>query len=86
MTTRQNLQAPLLKALRQTECEVSIYLVNGIRMTGVIVEVDNYVVLLKNARSQSMVYKHAISTIVPTRPISLQRAENNDCSSVEVEN
>lgn len=85
VNTRQNLQEPLLKALCQTECEVSIYLVNGIRMTGVIVEVDNYVVLLKSARNQSMVYKHAISTIVPTRPISLQRSANNSSNSVEIE-
>ena len=69
----QQLQDPFLNALRQEQVQVSVYLVNGIKLQGVIESFDPYVVLLKNAITQ-MVYKHAISTVVPARPISVQRA------------
>jgi len=55
--------------LRKEKIPVSIYLVNGIKLQGVIESFDQFVVLLKNTVSQ-MVYKHAISTIVPARNVS----------------
>jgi host factor-I protein len=73
MSKGQQLQDPFLNALRQEQVQVSVYLVNGIKLQGVIESFDPYVVLLKNAITQ-MVYKHAISTVVPARPISVQRA------------
>lgn len=73
MSKGQQLQDPFLSALRQEQVQVSVYLVNGIKLQGVIESFDPYVVLLKNAVTQ-MVYKHAISTVVPARPISVQRA------------
>jgi host factor-I protein len=73
MSKGQQLQDPFLNALRQEQVQVSVYLVNGIKLQGYIESFDPYVVLLKNAVTQ-MVYKHAISTIVPARPISVQRA------------
>ncbi|MCC1496981.1 RNA chaperone Hfq [Alcanivorax sp. 1008] len=60
------LQDPFLNALRKERIPVSIFLVNGIKLQGQIESFDQYVVLLKNAVSQ-MVYKHAISTVVPAR-------------------
>src|SRR5260364_381288 len=60
------LQDPFLNALRKEHVPVSIYLVNGIKLQGNIYSFDQYVVLLKNTVTQ-MVYKHAISTIVPSR-------------------
>lgn len=66
----QLLQDPFLNALRKEHVPVSIYLVNGIKLQGHIESFDQYVVLLKNTVTQ-MVYKHAISTIVPARPVSL---------------
>ena len=69
----QQLQDPFLNALRQEQVQVSVYLVNGIKLQGIIESFDPYVVLLKNAITQ-MVYKHASSTVVPARPISVQRA------------
>jgi len=66
----QMLQDPFLNALRKEHVPVSIYLVNGIKLQGLIESFDQYVVLLKNTVTQ-MVYKHAISTVVPARPVSL---------------
>lgn len=69
----QTLQDPFLNALRKERVPVSIYLVNGIKLQGHIESFDQFVVLLKNTVSQ-MVYKHAISTIVPTRNVKLTHA------------
>src|SRR5215468_304532 len=66
----QMLQDPFLNTLRKEHVPVSIYLVNGIKLQGQIESFDQYVVLLKNTVTQ-MVYKHAISTVVPARPVSV---------------
>jgi host factor-I protein len=70
MAKGQTLQEPFLNALRRERVPVSIYLVNGIKLQGQIDSFDQFVVLLRNSVSQ-MVYKHAISTIVPARPIKI---------------
>ena len=67
----QLLQDPFLNALRKEHVPVSIYLVNGIKLQGQIESFDQYVVLLRNTVTQ-MVYKHAISTVVPSRAVNLQ--------------
>ena len=64
MAKGQSLQDPFLNALRRERVPVSIYLVNGIKLQGQIESFDQFVILLKNTVSQ-MVYKHAISTVVP---------------------
>lgn len=69
MAKGQSLQDPFLNALRRERVPVSIYLVNGIKLQGQIESFDQFVFLLKNTVSQ-MVYKHAISTVVPSRPVS----------------
>ncbi len=66
----QLLQDPFLNALRREHVQVNIYLINGIKLQGQVEAFDQYVVLLRNTVTQ-MVYKHAISTIVPTRPVNL---------------
>lgn len=68
MAKGQSLQDPFLNALRRERVPVSIYLVNGIKLQGQIESFDQFVILLKNTVSQ-MVYKHAISTVVPARPV-----------------
>ena len=70
----QLLQDPVLNALRKEHVPVSIYLVNGIKLQGNIESFDQYVVLLRNTVTQ-MVYKHAISTIVPARAIDFRLEE-----------
>ncbi len=69
-TKGQLLQDPFLNALRKEHIQVSIYLVNGIKLQGYIESFDQYVVLLKNSVTQ-MVYKHAISTVVPARAVTI---------------
>ena len=66
----QALQDPFLNTLRKEHVPVSIFLVNGIKLQGQIESFDQFVVLLKNSVSQ-MIYKHAISTVVPSRAIKI---------------
>src|SRR5690349_17610017 len=73
----QLLQDPFLNALRKEHVPVSIYLVNGIKLQGHIESFDQYVVLLRNTVTQ-MVYKHAISTVVPGRAVNFQASEPNE--------
>ena len=70
MSKGHSLQDPYLNTLRKERVPVSIYLVNGIKLQGQIESFDQFVILLKNTVSQ-MVYKHAISTVVPSRPVCL---------------
>jgi host factor-I protein len=76
MSKGQSLQDPFLNTLRKERVPVYIYLVNGIKLQGQVESFDQFVVLLKNAVSQ-MVYKHAISTIVPARNIRLPSADDD---------
>jgi host factor-I protein len=71
------LQDPFLNALRKEHVAVSIYLVNGIKLQGQVDSFDQYVILLKNTVTQ-MVYKHAISTIVPARAVSIGLPEGDN--------
>jgi host factor-I protein len=77
MSKGQNLQDPFLNALRKEHVPVSIYLVNGIKLQGKVDSFDQYVIILKNTVSQ-MVYKHAISTIVPARQVRLAPAQDDE--------
>lgn len=68
-----NLQDIFLNQMRKEKIPVTMYLVNGARLTGTIKGFDNFVILMKQ-ENQQLVYKHAISTIIPERPIELQDA------------
>ena len=95
MTKGQSLQDPFLNALRRERVPVAVYLVNGIKLQGTIESFDQFVVLLRNTVSQ-MVYKHAISTVVPARNVRMgpgggevqsadagENGENGDGSDAE---
>jgi host factor-I protein len=71
MTKSQILQEPFLNTLRKEKIPVAIYLVNGIKLQGQIDSFDQYVIILKNTVNQ-MVYKHAVSTIVPSKTVKFQ--------------
>ena len=77
MTKGQSLQDPFLNALRKDKTPVSVYLVNGIKLQGKIDSFDQFVVLLGNSVNQ-MVYKHAISTIVPARNVSFSAPDEEE--------
>jgi host factor-I protein len=71
----QNLQDVFLNVLRKEHVPVSMFLVNGIKLQGHIQSFDQYVVVLRNATANQLVYKHAISTVVPGRDIKGQWSE-----------
>lgn len=76
MSKGQSLQDPFLNALRRERIPVSIYLVNGIKLQGTVESFDQFVVLLRNTVSQ-MVYKHAISTVVPARNVRIEASAHD---------
>ena len=76
------LQDPFLNVIRREHIPVAIYLVNGIKLQGQIESFDQYVVLLKNTVTQ-MVYKHAISTIVPGRPVSVLKTDSESAVNAD---
>jgi len=77
MAKGQSLQDPFLNVLRRERIPVSIFLVNGIKLQGKIQSFDQFVILLENTVNQ-MVYKHAISTVVPARAVNFQSAQATD--------
>ena len=70
MDKKQAVQDPFLNAMRDERIPLSIFLVNGIKLQGTIVSFDQYTVMLKNVATQ-IVYKHAISTVVPSRNVHI---------------
>ena len=79
MSKGHNLQDPYLNLLRKERIPVSIYLVNGIKLQGVVTWFDNFCVLLRRDGHAQLVYKHAISTIMPSQHVSL--FEEDDAGS-----
>jgi host factor-I protein len=73
----QSLQDPYLNTLRKEQIPVSIYLVNGIKLQGRIEAFDQYVVVLRNTVNQ-MIFKHAISTVQPSRNVDIETSESGD--------
>jgi host factor-I protein len=82
MTKGLLLQDPFLNALRKEKTMVSVYLTNGIKLQGQVTAFDQYVVLLRNTITQ-MVYKHAISTIVPSRDVIFAMSEEMSDEEME---
>ena len=84
MSKGPSLQDPFLNALRKERVPVSVYLINGIKLQGQVDSFDQFVVVLRNNNISQMVYKHAISTIVPGRPVRF--ANNGAQATVEYGN
>ena len=72
---RQNLQDTFLNHVRKNKVSVTIFLVNGVKLQGVITWLDNFCVLLRRDGQSQLVYKHAISTVMPAQPIALYEPE-----------
>ncbi|HAJ45424.1 MAG TPA: RNA chaperone Hfq [Alphaproteobacteria bacterium] len=68
---QQNLQDTFLNACRKSKTPLTIFLVNGVKLQGVITWFDNFCVLLRRDGNSQLVYKHAISTIAPSAPVQL---------------
>ena len=74
-SVKQNLQDVFLNQLRKTKTPLTIFLINGVKLQGVITWFDNFCVLLRRDGQSQLVYKHAISTIMPSVSISLYDGE-----------
>jgi host factor-I protein len=74
----QNLQDTFLNNVRKNKIPVTIFLVNGVKLQGVVTWFDNFCVLLRRDGHSQLVYKHAISTIMPGQPISLFESQDDE--------
>ena len=74
----QNLQDLFLNSVRKQKNSLTIFLVNGVKLTGVVTSFDNFCVLLRRDGHSQLVYKHAISTIMPTMPVQMFEGEDDD--------
>ncbi|NGQ96368.1 RNA chaperone Hfq [Brevibacillus sp. SYP-B805] len=72
-----NIQDTFLNHLRKENIAVTIYLVNGFQLRGYIKAFDNFTIVIDSEGKQQLVYKHAISTFTPQRPVSLMASDNN---------
>jgi host factor-I protein len=79
MSKSPSLQDPFLNALRKERIPVAVYLVNGIKLQGNVDSFDQFVIVLRNNSVNQMVYKHAISTIVPARQVRLHSQDGTGC-------
>ena len=77
----QNLQDLFLNSVRKTKNPLTIFLINGVKLTGVVTSFDNFFVLLRRDGHSQVVYKHAISTIMPSQPVQMFDGEESGQSS-----
>jgi host factor-I protein len=77
----QNLQDQFLNAVRKQKVPLTIFLVNGVKLTGVVTSFDNFCVLLRRDGHAQLVYKHAISTIMPGQPVNMFESEDSAAKS-----
>jgi len=68
---------PLSQSVRKNKNPLTIFLINGVKLTGVVTSFDNFCVLLRRDGHSQLVYKHAISTIMPSQPVQMFDAEEN---------
>ena len=78
MEKSQNLQDVFLNQVRKQHVAVTIFLVNGVKLQGMITWFDNYSILLKRDGHVQLIYKHAVSTIMPSSPLNLQEIEGHE--------
>jgi len=77
MEKGQNLQDVFLNAVRKEKVPVTVFLVNGVKLQGIITWFDNFCVLLRRDGHSQLVYKHAISTVMPSAPVQLYDGEDD---------
>jgi host factor-I protein len=75
---RQNLQDTFLNSVRKTKTPLTIFLVNGVKLQGIVTWFDNFCVLLRRDGQSQLVYKHAISTIMPSAPVQLYEPDADE--------
>ena len=78
MQKTQNIQDALLNTIRKEKQTVTFFLMNGFQLRGIVRSYDNFVVILESDGKQQMIYKHAISTIVPSEPVDFRDSRTGD--------
>lgn len=73
----KNLQDSFLNAARKEKIEITIYLMNGVPIKGRVISFDNFTILIEVDKKQNLIYKHAVSTIMPLKPVQYKEEENN---------
>ncbi len=79
----QNLQDTFLNSVRKSKTPLTVFLINGVKLQGVITWFDNFCVLLRRDGNSQLVYKHAISTVMPSTPVQLFEPEVDQSASSE---
>lgn len=79
----QNLQDLFLNSVSKQKSSLTVFLINGVRLTGIVAHFDNYCVFLRRDGHSQIVYKHAISTIMPSEPVQLFEVEDSDRDKFE---
>jgi len=82
---KQNLQDVFLNSVRKAKMPVTVFLVNGVKLQGIITWFDNFCVLLRRDSHSQLVYKHAISTVMPAQPVQLFESEEVDTEDLKIE-
>ena len=80
---KQNLQDTFLNAVRKSKTPLTIFLVNGVKLQGIVTWFDNFCVLLRRDAHSQLVYKHAISTVMPSVPVQLFEPETEEAAAAE---
>jgi len=73
----KNLQDSFLNAARKEKIEITIYLMNGVPIKGRVISFDNFTILIEVDKKQNLIYKHAVSTVMPLKPVQYKEEENN---------
>ena len=83
MADKQNLQDTFLNHVRKNKLPVTVFLVNGVKLQGVITWFDNFSLLLRREGHSQLVYKHAVSTVMPSQPVQLFEAGEGEAAATE---
>ena len=83
---KENLQDVFLNNVRKNKSPVTVFLVNGVKLQGIITWFDNFCILLRRDGHSQLVYKHAISTVMPVSPVKLWDDEDSEVGGSLIEN
>jgi host factor-I protein len=75
MSAKNNIQDYILNTARKEKIELTIYLLNGVPLKGKVTSFDNFTIIIENESKQNLIYKHAVSTIIPSKIIKLQQED-----------
>ncbi len=75
MSAKNNIQDYILNTARKEKIELTIYLLNGVPLKGKVTSFDNFTIIIENDNKQNLIYKHAVSTIIPSKVIKFQMEE-----------